>query len=178
MSTEFDAAIARLLENLQSEEAKAARTRETINRLCEAKGAPPMFADAGGVSATSMAVAPDRFYGVPLATAVREVLQGRKAAGLGAADTDTIYEVLKRGGFQFDGEGDIAAKRGMAISLAKNTSAFHRVPSGAWGLVEWYDAEIVAKAKKRRTIPPPIMVPSGDQRPEPPDPIEPDEGAK
>lgn len=37
----------------------------------------------------------------------------------------------------------------MAISLSKNSVAFHRVPSGAWGLLEWYP-EAAAKLKKRR----------------------------
>jgi hypothetical protein len=38
--------------------------------------------------------------------------------------------------------------RSLAMSLAKNTVTFHRLPSGAFGLVEWYPN---AKPRKKRS---------------------------
>jgi hypothetical protein len=51
---------------------------------------------------------------------------------------DAIYTAMLAGGFLFDAKNDATARRSMAISLAKNSTTFHRLPNGDFGLLEWY----------------------------------------
>lgn len=138
MASGLEAAIEELTEQLRAEEQTVIDTKKMINRLSAKMKRPEPFPDVGEVSsATIGSIRSDQFYGQPLASVVREILMMRKAAGQGAADIEDIFSLLKRGGFAFEGD-DVDARRGVAISLAKNSVAFHRVPSGAWGLREWY----------------------------------------
>lgn len=84
------------------------------------------------------AIRNDQFYGQPLATAIREFLQMRKAAGGGAASVKEIYDALVRGGFKFEARDDVNAQRGLRQSLTKNSITFHKLPNGNYGLLEWY----------------------------------------
>jgi hypothetical protein len=45
---------------------------------------------------------------------------------------------MLQGGFRFDAKNDGTAKRALSVSLAKNTTTFHRLPNGNIGLTEWY----------------------------------------
>lgn len=51
-----------------------------------------------------------------------------------------IYKVMKDGGFLFEAKNDANAQRGLHIAMAKNTTTFHRLPNGNYGLREWYPA--------------------------------------
>jgi hypothetical protein len=126
-------------------EADLAEKKRMVNSLCKLIGREPIFinvepAHAGTVLRT------DEFYGKSLTSVARTVLERRDAAGLGAASVDALYADLLRGGFQFDAKNDATAKRSLAISLAKNSYLFHRLPNGDWGLVNWYD-KLPAKTK-------------------------------
>jgi hypothetical protein len=140
MREEFKPAIAALQSDLQDIEKKAAETKRAINRLCELAGAPPMYAvtdtDSSRPSVTTLRN--DQFYGKVMNTAAREYLEMRKAANLGPATPREIYEALVTGGFKFDTKIETNAITGLRQILRKNSSIFHRLPHGAYGLLAWY----------------------------------------
>jgi hypothetical protein len=79
-----------------------------------------------------------QFYGQPLATCLRTILEMRRSAGgEDVASVNELYAALKEGGYAFEAKDDENAKNGVRISLRKN-SQFHRIPSGDWGLRSWY----------------------------------------
>jgi hypothetical protein len=122
--------------------------KQMVNGLCEIAGRPPIYGDAEMASrTTSTTTRPDEYYGKALATVVRTVLEKRKSANLGAATANEIYDEMVAGGFHFQAKNDDNAKRGLYSSLGKNTSTFHRLPNGTWGLIEWYPDRRSAKAK-------------------------------
>jgi hypothetical protein len=47
---------------------------------------------------------------------------------------------MVKGGYHFEAKNDVNARRGLYISLAKNTTTFHKLPNGNYGLVAWYPA--------------------------------------
>jgi hypothetical protein len=72
-----------------------------------------------------------------------------------------IFEALVAGGYKAETEEEANAKRGLRIALTKNSQTFYRVPSGAYGLLEWYPnakpqtvEEEPPRAKPRRGRPP------------------------
>jgi hypothetical protein len=98
----------------------------------------------------------DQFYGVPLATAIREYLQMRRASNLGPATVNDIHAALVSGGFVFETRNEANAKRALYISLGKNTLMFHKLPSGTdatavFGLKEWYPRTKEAVKPKRKS---------------------------
>jgi hypothetical protein len=124
-----------------------ARTERIINELLVDLGEPVKYAitsvGVGSAAGTSTATAigsskkRSRYYGKPLATAVRmylETLQEQPAM------PNEILAELEAGEFNFDAMGwqKDGRLRSLAMSLAKNTVTFHRLPSGAFGLTEWY----------------------------------------
>lgn len=125
-------------------EATTAPLRASINAVLAAYGQPPEYDDHHQHShkhskPKTLSFRPDEFYGKPLATCVREVLQSRKLFGLGPAPSREIFDSLRTGGFLFDSSNEDTAFRSMQISIGKNTPTFVKLPSGLIGLVEWYD---------------------------------------
>src|SRR6266436_3567472 len=83
------------------------------------------------------AVRSDQFFGRPMATVVREILE-RRTQKLGAIPLNDLFELMKAGGFQFENKDEAIAKRSVTITIGKNP-AFVRVPnSGHIGLAECY----------------------------------------
>lgn len=80
----------------------------------------------------------DEYYGKPLATVIAEILDKRNKKGMGPATIKEIYEEMKNGGYRFDAKDEDLAMRGITISMRKNVVKFHRLPSGKFGLTEWY----------------------------------------
>jgi hypothetical protein len=148
MKEEFQPAIAALQSDVREIEKKAAETKRAINRLCELAGAAPIYVvtdtDSSRPSVTSLRN--DQFYGKVMSTAAREYLEMRKAANLGPASPREIYEALVKGGFKFDTKSEINAITGLRQILRKNSSVFHRLPHGAYGLLAWYPNAKAAKA--------------------------------
>jgi hypothetical protein len=137
---QLEPAIAALQQQLTAQEQKVIETKTLINRLCEAAGMPPAYADVGAVSGPSItAIRGDTFYGKVLTTAAREYLQMRKGANLGPTSVRDIYENLKKGGYPFETEDDNNAMTGIRQVLRKNSGIFHRLPNGEWGLTGWYE---------------------------------------
>jgi|SRR3569623_85193 len=129
-----------------------ATTKRLINQLCEIAGISPRYqnVDSEAKSGPSLSIRSDQFYGQPLATCVRTILEMRKALDQGPATIAEIYDVLLQGGFAFDTKNDDNAKRGLRISIAKNTALFHKLPNGRIGLLEWYPNAKSPKTKKEQ----------------------------
>lgn len=145
MAHELSPAVEHLEKELEKQLQEASATKKLINSLLARMGQEPRYADAdperrGG------AMRRDEYYGKPLASAVQMAL-----ARIGqAATSEEILEGLKQGGFDFKALKwtDNLLLRNLAISLAKNTKAFHKLPNGTFGLREWYDAEILRKTER------------------------------
>jgi len=160
MSSADDAlqsAVTALLAKLEAQEQSVRDTKKTINTLLHHIGKPPLFPDAmeEAEARTHLAVRPDQFYGRPLATVAREVLEARGQA-MAAQD---IMDVLERGGYDFAAQGwkEKDRLRSFTITLAKNVTAFHRLPNGFYGLSKWYPEAIKQRqnAKASSTTTPP-----------------------
>ena len=115
------------------------KKKEAINMLYELEGEAIMYPDvANDHSKAPLAFRSDQFFGRPMATAAREILEQRATRNLGAISLDELYDAMKAGGFDFENKNDQIAKRNLAITLAKNP-AFMRVPANGFiGLTQWY----------------------------------------
>jgi hypothetical protein len=137
MDSELQGAINVLQRKVAEQEKALTHTKSLINQLCIEGGEQPIYSDIQGSSESSgRSVRSDQYYGQPLATAVRSFLEGREH--IGPATVDEIYDALIKGGFQFEGKGKDNQKRGLRISLTKNSVTFHKVPNGSYGLLTWY----------------------------------------
>jgi hypothetical protein len=138
---------------IQSLLEEVTKLKKTANMVADLAGQNPLYAD---VDEDSRAVGPtraDAYYGKPLASAVREYLEFRRQA----VPVEDIQKGLEQGGFDFDSTGwpKGGRLRYLAISIAKNTNVFHRLPNGMWGLNTWYpdaDKKKKSKAKSRLRI--------------------------
>ncbi len=139
MSEELQGAIRVLQRKLAEQEKTVANTKRLINQLSVEAGMQPLYLEAElHEGSGGRAIHGDRFYGQPLSTAVRELLEMRKAGGSGPASVNEIYDALIQGGYQFEAKDEDNSKRGLRISLTKNSVTFHRLPNGKYGLLTWY----------------------------------------
>jgi len=129
--------IADLEARLQELNVESQKIKSAINCLCEVMGERPKYDEVEEKSSQAAMPVSDEYYGSPLATVVKEVLEKRKAAGRGAATLDEIYNYLLAGGCKLIGKNEAIKKRGLAISMSKNQK-FHKLPNETWGLTEWY----------------------------------------
>ena len=149
MTNNIDAAIEDLKEKLQAQMNEVSETKKAINVLLKINGREPMFSDESAEQVrTSFNIEPDQFYGRPLATCVQEFLERRKqATGKQAIPVEEILKALAQGGFDFRGWRENDRLRSLAISLAKNTQVFHRLPNQMFGLLSWYP-DVAAKRER------------------------------
>lgn len=140
MSDHIQQTIADLQAKLSVQESDVVKTKRLINQLCEMSGLSPMYQDADlhEGSGPSLSIQGDQFYGQPLATCIRQILEMRKALKQGPATVNEIFDALVQGNYQFETKNEDNAKRGLRISLTKNTAIFHKLPNGKFGLLEWY----------------------------------------
>lgn len=138
MSEHIMKTIDELEQKLQDQLNEASETKKTINLLCRQINEAPRYEDVSTEAVRakgSTLVRPDQFFNQSLSAAVREYLNMRKSA----ATVDEIYDALKRGGFEFAGKDDSIKKRGLSISLAKNSKLFAYIKaSNSFGLWEFY----------------------------------------
>jgi hypothetical protein len=150
--SEFLPAISRLVADIERRDAETWELKRTVNKLCLFANMPLRYPDSGPDGGGSRGpLKADQFYGKPLATAVREYMEMRGApssGGQGAATVKDIFASLKQGGFAFDTKNDENAMRGLRISLAKNTTTFHKLPNGQFGLLSWYPNAKAVKPEK------------------------------
>jgi hypothetical protein len=148
MSNPLSAAVDELERKLQKQLQEAAGTKKLINGLLATMGEPPRYADAENEAQSGAPVKSDAYYGKPLATAVTMVLKR-----FGEASTaEDIIKGLEKGGFDFRPLkwNENVRHRNLAISMAKNTQTFHKLPNGTFGLREWYDDEILKKTERAK----------------------------
>ncbi len=94
----------------------------------------------------------DEYYGKALTTAVRLVLESRKAAGRGPATINDIYESMTAGGYQFGTTNPDHAKRGLREAIRKASHTFHKIAaSGKIGLLDWYESIKASKSNGAAT---------------------------
>jgi len=132
--------IEHLRHKVSEKEDELIRLKETINGLSEDAGLDkpyPNVRPEGSVGDIS-AIRADQFYGQPLSTAIRTYLEMRKASGFGAASLGEIHNAVRTGGFAFNTRDEENAKTSVRLTLRKNSSVFHRLPNGEYGLLAWY----------------------------------------
>tara|TARA_R110002096_G_scaffold82336_4_gene191627 strand:- start:290 stop:805 length:516 start_codon:yes stop_codon:yes gene_type:complete len=146
MTEHIDKTVSDLQLKLKDQEEQVVKTKQLINLLCEHAGRGPIYAESElDTNSKNVSIASDEFYGQPLATAMRSILEKRKAMGNGPATPRELYDSLLHGGYLF--ETDIEENRliGVRVSLRKSSKIFHKLPDGKrYGLLEWYP-----KAKKQ-----------------------------
>jgi hypothetical protein len=158
MSDHYDKIIEDADAKLAVKEAELIDIRKFINQVCEFAGRPLRYsgeelvaAGAGSVDRPPKEIARNEFYGRPLASCVRDYLERRmRGGGIREATLDEIFAALELGNYDLKKHGDSrdAMRRGVAISLAKNAKAFHKLPNGDWGLTDWYNRDALRKERK------------------------------
>ena len=152
------------LENEQTAmQRQATEIRSMINLLCQRAGLEPRYPEVDETThaPTPANIRPDAFYGKRMQTAAREFLEMRKRSDLGPAAPREIFDALKAGGYQFEAKDDSIALVGVRAMLRKNSGAFHKLPTGQYGLTVWYkdikapkdggDDRATSSASKRAT---------------------------
>ena len=130
-------------QKIREMEAEIIINKKLVNQLCAFAKLEPQYADAAlqPEGAAQMSVKRNSFFGQPLSTSVREYLEMRWKAKLGPATLDDIFAALKTGGFDLDQvstKSETDQKRGLAITMGKNSVTFIRLPNDDWGLLDWY----------------------------------------
>lgn len=131
------------------------KKKQAINAMYDSMGEQPPY-EIEGESPISLTIRPDQFYGKGFATAASSYLKIKKQA----CSAQEIMDGLVRGGFDFPWK-DEDQLRNVAISLAKNTQVFHKLPNGTFGLLEWYP-----DLKKKKQAKPDDMTKKGVTPPE------------
>ena len=148
--------IARTLEDaerkLLEQQGAVKDTKKLINGLCQMMGQPSRYTDLDepAIAATGTRRG-DEYYGKALAWVVRNILENRNQTGLGPASVNELYAAMTKGGYRFETDVEENAKRGLRISLGKNSTTFHKLPTGKFGLREWYPAIKDSKEKNGRS---------------------------
>ncbi len=133
MSENLKAAINDLVSELAKQLAEVSETKKVINTLCRRVGDPPMYPDDEDPEKVSgRSIERDQFYGRPLATVVRELIEMR-----GPRTAEELVNGLTEGDFDFGEWKDHLKAKNLAISLSKNPQ-FLRLPSGRIGLKSKY----------------------------------------
>lgn len=140
--------LTQLMADVAKLEADLVEAKKYANSWCRRNNREVPFPDESLVVSHTASVGRDRFYGQPMATAIRSLLQSRKAAGNGPGTVSEIYDGLAAGGFEFNTDDIENAKRMLRISLTKQTTIFHKLPDGkSYGLLDWYPAIKIKKSK-------------------------------
>ncbi len=142
--TEHQFTIADLEKMVADHEASAARVKAIINELCAKSGLAARYEPSelehhsGGV----FKIRSDQFHGRPLATCVKELLEMRRAADMGPATVNEIFDTLVTGAYEVGAKNTQIARVSLYNSLSKNP-AFYKLPNKQWGLRAWYpNAEV------------------------------------
>src|SRR5690349_21105008 len=103
MTDHIQRTIADAQAKLREQERAVLESKRIINSLCKLAGAPEMYPDAAEASSgPSLSIRGDQFYGQPLASSIKAVLDLRRARNDGPASVNQIYESLVAGGFKFE----------------------------------------------------------------------------
>jgi hypothetical protein len=146
MGKTLDEAIDELVAEIAAAEADLRKKKETVNTLCTVDGRPAAYVLTDLASSIPTKIRADQFYGQPLASAVRTILEMRRQQDLGAATNNEIYDALVAGGYQFNTKSEDVARNSLRNSLSKNTTTFHKLPNGRFGMLSWYPSAKPARA--------------------------------
>jgi hypothetical protein len=146
MTKTLDQAIEELVAEIATAESSIRDKKKTVNTLCGVAGRDDLYVLDTAEVAVPTRIRPDQFYGQALATAVRTILEMRKAQNLGAATVKEIFEALTAGGYTFNTKSDDVAHASLRNSLSKNTTTFHKLPNGRFGMLSWYPNARPARA--------------------------------
>jgi hypothetical protein len=131
----IDTTIEELRTKIAEKEKELTEMKKMVNQLCIlAKQSPIYITELEPENASMGLLKGDEYYMQPIARVIGWILERRKIAGAGPVTVEEIYEVMKAGGYKFDSKDDVDAMRGISISMSK----FHKLPSGKFGLTEWY----------------------------------------
>jgi hypothetical protein len=147
MSDHVRQTIADLQFKLKEQEAAVVDTKRLINNLCGLLNEPSLYLDLSVTEGPSLSIQSDQFYGQPLAASIREILEMRRTLKQGPATVNEIFTALETRGYKFETKNEENSKRSLRISLSKNTAAFHKLPNGKYGLLEWYPSAKPAKPR-------------------------------
>ena len=132
--------IEELEKKIVDREKELLEAKKTLNSLCQLAGKQPLYViEEKPQNAFSEELRGDEYYGKPLATVLTKILQRRNVKGSGPAAIREIFDEMKAGGYLFETKNDSNSMRGIRISMSKNQK-FHKLPTGNWGLKEWYPA--------------------------------------
>lgn len=138
MAKTLDEAIDEIVAEIAGMESAIRDKKKTVNTLCGVAGREDMYTLDSPESSLPTRVRSDQFYGQPLASAVRTILEMRRQQNLGAATVNEIFDSLTAGGYQFNTKTDDVGRQSLRNSLSKNTVTFHKLPNGRFGLLSWY----------------------------------------
>ena len=133
----YAAALEAALEEVEQKASELAAAQRFANSMALKAGVDQPFANVEIQTPTSAAsIKSDQFanFGFP-SEAGRAFLAFRGQAK-GAADLDTIFEALQKGGFAW-GSSKNDPKGGLRIALGKDAQV-HKLPNGSYGLKAWY----------------------------------------
>jgi len=135
MSVHIHQTLELVVAQIRQLEEQAAQKKQLANNLCDLAGAAYLYPEQQANAAVLLPLAPDSYCGRALAPVVREVLERRKRAGLGAATASEIYDLMKDGGYLLTTKNGENAMQALYIMLTNNTSTFYRFPNGTYGLL-------------------------------------------
>lgn len=150
MTDHIDKTVADALQRLNEYEAQVADTKRLVNQILGFAGRPPMFAEIESAGST-LPLNGDEYYGQRQSTAARMVLERRKDLNLGPASLEDLFSTLIEGGYCHEARSDDMAKKSLYNMLTQNTSMFHRLPNGLFGLASWYPNPPKKRRSKRRS---------------------------
>lgn len=122
-------------------EAQLLEKKTTVNALCPIAGIDPVYGLEAVTASHSAALNGDEYYAKKASTAIRLVLESRKAQGVGPATLNEIYDGLLAGGYKFDAKNESNSKNSLRVTLSKNSSMFHKLPNKKFGLTKWYNVK-------------------------------------
>jgi hypothetical protein len=150
MDSQIESTIALLTSKITAKEEEANKLKKLVNELSGEAGLPIPYSNIVDSTQGISNIRSDQFYGQPLTSAMRNYLEMRGAAKQGAASVSEIYSAIRNGGYAFDTKDENNAKNTVRISLGKNSSIFHKLPHGDYGLLAWYpDAKTIKKDKEK-----------------------------
>jgi len=149
MDEKISGAIEVLLARVDEQMRSVIETKKMINSLRQMNGETPLFTDAELQITETGPSRSDMYYGKGLGTACREYLEWKRQA----CSAEDILKGLVQGGFDFKSSGwdEDNRLRNLAISLAKNSSMFHKLPNNTFGLISWYPEVVKRKGKEKPT---------------------------
>lgn len=150
MSDHVRKTIEQIVHQIEEQERDLVANKRMVNSLCTMIKEPAIYSDeALAVGRSAGPVRPDAYYGQPLQTALRMILERRHISKQGPATVNELYQALVEGGYKFQTDNDEYAKRGLYSTLTKATQTFHKLPNGSYGLLEWYPGVKEAKVSSR-----------------------------